>query len=63
MSGEYADQVRQWPTDDLTRGQRELHASLALCPPSSPMRVPIMEYLHAIKAELDNRDTAQPHSS
>ena len=40
---------------ELERARRDLEVSLALAFPGSPVRVPILEHLSAIDAELSER--------
>ena len=40
---------------ELDRARRDLQVSLALAMPGSPVRVPILEHLSAIDAELADR--------
>ena len=51
--------VRGLTTGELERARRELRVSLALVRPDSPALVPITARLHAIDAELSERDTGQ----
>ncbi|HLI36822.1 MAG TPA: hypothetical protein VKV80_05700 [Streptosporangiaceae bacterium] len=44
---------------ELDRARRELHASLALARPGSPLREPARARLRAIDAELGRRDQAE----
>jgi hypothetical protein len=41
---------------ELQRARRDLEVSLALAFPGSPVRVPILEELSAIDAELTSRE-------
>jgi hypothetical protein len=62
--------VRGWPVPDrdhdvgaltigeLRRARRDLQVSLALAFPGSPVRVPILEHLSAIDAELARQGAA-----
>ena len=43
---------------ELQRARRDLEVSLALAFPGSPVRVPILEHLSAVDAELTERRTA-----
>ena len=45
---------------ELQRARRDLEISLALAFPGSPVRVPILEELHAIDRELAGRTTIRP---
>ena len=47
---------------ELQRARRDLEVSLALAFPGSPVRVPILEHLSAIDAELNQRRTAGTES-
>ena len=44
---------------ELQRARRDLKVSLALAFPGSPVRVPILEHLSAIDAELTSRGGSQ----
>jgi hypothetical protein len=44
---------------ELEQARRELAASLALAPPGSPVRVPILAQMTAIDAELAGRCAAR----
>jgi hypothetical protein len=44
---------------ELERARRGLEVSLALAFPGSPVRVPILEYLSAVDAELASRGRSQ----
>lgn len=44
---------------ELERARRDLEVSLALAFPGSPVRVPILEHLNAIDAELASRGGSQ----
>jgi hypothetical protein len=44
---------------ELERARRDLEVSLALAFPGSPVRVPILEHLSAIDAELTSRGGGQ----
>ena len=46
-------------TGQLERARRDLQISLALAFPGSPVRVPILEHLSAIDAELASRGGSQ----
>lgn len=44
---------------ELQRARRDLKVSLALAFPGSPVRVPILEHLTAVDAELASRGGSQ----
>jgi len=47
--------VSEMTDGELHRARRDLEVSLALAFPGSPVRVPILEHLSAIEAELATR--------
>jgi hypothetical protein len=60
MPGSRPHDVSGLTVGELQRARRDLEVSLALAFPGSPVRVPILEHLSAIDAELTERRTAGP---
>jgi hypothetical protein len=58
MPGDRPPDVTSLTSAELERARRDLEVSLALAFPGSPVRVPILEHLGAIDAELTERRTA-----
>lgn len=60
MPGDRPRDVSNLTSAELQRARRDLEISLALAFPASPVRVPILEELSAIDAELNQRQPAGP---
>jgi len=60
MPGDRPHDVSNLTSAELERARRDLEISLALAFPGSPVRVPILEELSAIDAELNQRQPAGP---
>jgi hypothetical protein len=60
MPGSRPHDVSGLTVGELQRARRDLEVSLALAFPGSPVRVPILEHLSVIDAELTERRTAGP---
>lgn len=58
MPGDRPHDVSTLTSAELERARRDLEISLALAFPGSPVRVPILEELSAIDAELNQRQPA-----
>ena len=58
MPGSRPHDISGLTVGELQRARRDLEVSLALAFPGSPVRVPILEHLSAIDAELTKRRTA-----
>ena len=55
MTADREHDVSGMTDGELQRARRDLEVSLALAFPGSPVRVPILEHLSAIDAELTTR--------
>jgi hypothetical protein len=60
VPGDRSHDVSNLTSAELERARRDLEISLALAFPGSPVRVPILEELSAIDAELNQRQPAGP---
>jgi hypothetical protein len=60
MPGDRPHDVSNLTSAELERARRDLEISLALAFPGSPVRVPILEELSAVDAELNQRQPAGP---